>query len=101
CYRNSWSMIYHSDNLLVLHTIVLGLTRSADSFSLDSVIRHWRQPGAATAGQPSWQYGWPVKLMCALTVSAYFVTAMAKLAGPLGVSWVTGRALRSQMAVDG
>src|ERR1051326_5220523 len=30
CYRNSWSMIYHSDNLLALHAIVLGLTPSAN-----------------------------------------------------------------------
>jgi CDP-diglyceride synthetase len=26
CYRNSWTMIFHSENLLVLHVIVLGLT---------------------------------------------------------------------------
>src|SRR5207247_11208387 len=51
-------------------------------------------------GQCHWRYGWPIKLICGLTVSAYFVTSMAKLAGPLGLSWVTGRALRSQMAVD-
>ncbi len=38
--------------------------------------------------------------MCALTVGAYFVTAVAKLSGPLGLSWMSGQALRSQMAVD-
>jgi hypothetical protein len=99
-YRNSWSMIYHSDNLLVLHVIVLGLTRAADVLSLDAFIRRVCRPGAAIASQPDWQYGWPVKLMCAMTVSAYFVTSVAKLSGPLGLSWVTGQALRSQMAVD-
>jgi predicted DCC family thiol-disulfide oxidoreductase YuxK len=100
CYRNSWSMIYHSDNLMVLHAIVLGLTRSSDVLSLDSFLRRLRRPGTALPAQPGWQYGWPVRLMCAITVSAYFVTAIAKLSGPLGLSWITGRALRSQMAVD-
>jgi len=101
CYRNSWSMIYHSDNLLVLHVIVLGLTRSADVYSLDAVLRGLRQRADTGPPRPAWQYGWPIKLMIALTVSSYFVTAVAKLAGPLGLSWMTGRALRSHMAVDG
>src|ERR1051326_5282287 len=93
-------MIYHSDNLVVLHVIVLALARSADALSLDALLRRVRQPSPPSAAQASWQYGWPVKLMCALTVSAYFVTAVAKLSGPLGLSWASGHALRSQMAVD-
>jgi len=100
CYRNSWSMIYHSENLLVLHAIVLGFTRSADALSLDSFLRRLRRPAAASSPQPAWQYGWPLKLICAVTVSAYFVTAVAKLTGPLGLRWVTGHSLRAQMAVD-
>src|SRR6266404_4297952 len=100
CFRNSWSMIYHSDNLFVLHVFVLAVTRASDAYSLDALLRRRRQPRQAVAREPRWQYGWPVKLMCALTVAAYFVTAVAKLAGPLGLSWMTGQALRSQMAVD-
>src|SRR5262245_23121458 len=34
CYRQSWSMIYHSDNLVVLHVMILAFTRSADALSL-------------------------------------------------------------------
>src|SRR5688572_8644738 len=34
CYRNSWSMVYHHDNLMVLQILVLGLTRSAEVLSL-------------------------------------------------------------------
>ncbi|MGC5629298.1 hypothetical protein ACPYO6_13775 [Georgenia sp. Z1344] len=37
-YRNSWSMIFHSDNNLVLHTIVLGATPSADAVSVDALL---------------------------------------------------------------
>ena len=108
CYRNSWSMIYHSDNLLVFHVFVPAVARSADALSVDALLRRrlrapaslLASPGAIAPRLPSWQYGWPVKLMCALTVSAYFVTAVAKLSGPLGLSWISGQALRSQMAVD-
>ena len=49
CYRNSWSMIYHTDNLLVLQAIVLGLTRSADALSLDA--RGHQPLGAAASEQ--------------------------------------------------
>jgi len=100
CYRNSWSMIYHSDNLVVLHVIALAFTRSADALSLDAFMRDRRQAVAAAGELVSWRYGWPVRLLCALTVSAYFVTAVAKLCAPLGLSWATGQNLRSQMAVD-
>ncbi len=100
CFRNSWSMIYHSDNLFALHVFVLAVTRAADAYSLDAWLRRRRQPDHVAAREPRWQYGWPIKLMCAVTGAAYFVTAVAKLAGPLGLSWMTGQALRSQMAVD-
>lgn len=103
CYRNSWSMIYHSDNLVVMHVIVLGFTRAADALSLDTLFRDWRQKSAGGAAQSpvGWQYHWPVKLICALTVSAYFVTAVAKLTSELGMDWMTGQNLRAQMAMDG
>lgn len=94
CYRNSWSMIFHSDNLLVLHVIVLALTRSADTLSFDAWARE------RTADPESRSYGWPVSLICGVTVSVYFLCAVAKLAGPLGVGWATGRVLRDQIAVD-
>jgi hypothetical protein len=98
CYRQSWSMIYHSMNLPVLHILVLGLAPAADALSLDA-----RRKRVAQGGQdpPSgWQYGFPIQLICAVTVLGYFVTGVAKVAGPLGWSWVTGEALRSQVAAD-
>src|SRR6266404_2476111 len=100
CFRYSWSMIYHSDNLFVLHVFVLAVTRASDAYSLDALLRRRRQAHQAVAREPRWQYGWPIKLMCAMTGATYFVTAVAKLSGPLGLSWMSGQALRSQMAVD-
>lgn len=101
CYRNSWSMIYHSDNLLALHAIILGFAPAAGALSVDSMFRRLKNPAAPAPPAADWKYGWPVKLMAIVTVSAYFVTAVAKLKGPLGLEWTTGEALRSQMAVDG
>lgn len=96
CYRNSWSMIYHSQNVLLLHVVVLGLAPAADALSLDAR----RRPASAAPGLSGWQYGWPIRLMCALVVAAYFVTGMAKLCSDLGVAWATGESLRSQVAAD-
>ncbi len=97
-YRNSWSMVYHSDNLLVLHLTVLGLAPAADAVSVDRVV-------AALAGRPaqvaSWEYGWPLRTMEALTVSVYVLAGLAKLKGPLGWRWGSGEHLRAQIAADG
>lgn len=51
-YRNSWSMIYHTDNTLVLHALILGLSPSSDAVSLDAR----RAPAAtgATAADVLW-----------------------------------------------
>lgn len=98
CYRNSWSMIFHSDNAMVMHVLILGLAASADAYSLDALRRSRKQ--GAIEQPPSWRYGWPVRLMCALTVSTYFVAGIAKLASH-GLSWGSGEALRGQVAVDG
>jgi predicted DCC family thiol-disulfide oxidoreductase YuxK len=100
CYRQSWSMIYHSDNMVVMHVIVLAVTRAADALSLDAFLRKRREPGVVPEERVGWEYNWPVRLMCALVVSAYFVTAVAKLSGPMGLEWMTGHNLRAQMAVD-
>lgn len=101
CYRNSWSMIFHNDNALVLHVLVLGFTAAADAYSLDKWMDQanpssllW--PGA-TGG---WQYGWPVKLICVLTAATYFLSGIAKVAGPTGFDWATGSILRDQIAID-
>lgn len=106
CYRNSWSMIYHSDNVLVFHVLILALSRAADALSLDAARsrRRGEPPTAdawATDPDEGWRYGWPIRLMCAVTVMTYFVCGVAKVMGPLGWGWASGEALRGQIAVDG
>lgn len=91
-YRNSWSMIYHNRNALILHVFILGFVGAADLLSLDRLRK----------GRPErhWRYGWPIKLLMAATLAAYFVSGVAKLTGDLALQWADGSALRSQIAVD-
>jgi predicted DCC family thiol-disulfide oxidoreductase YuxK len=98
CYRNSWSMIYHSDNAMVVHILILGCSRAADVLSLDSLLRQRRV--APAMDQPHWRYGWPVQLICAVTLATYFLSGAAKLLSSSGLAWIFGESLRSQVAVD-
>jgi hypothetical protein len=106
-YRNSWSMVFHNDNLVVLHALLLGLSPSADALSVDAVrARGRRRRGIARGrrhGAPatSWAYGWPLQAAQAVTALAYLMAGIAKLRGPLGWRWASGEHLRSQVAVDG
>jgi hypothetical protein len=95
CYRNSWSMIYHTDNLLVLHVLILGFARSADALSVDALVR-WRYREVSDRCR----YGWPIQLVCAVTALSYFLAGVAKVAGPLGWLWASGASLQGQVAID-
>ncbi len=97
CYRNSWSMIYHMHNALALHAVVLGITASADAWSVDALIG--RRRGHDRPAE-SWRYGWPIMLVGAITIGPYLLAGIAKLAGPEGLAWASGESLRSQVAVN-
>lgn len=90
-YRNSWGQVFHTENLLVLHALVLGLSRSADGLSLDA--------RGGTADVRGEAYGWPLRLCGVVTVLAYVIAGMAKL-DEAGLGWVTSDALRNQVAYD-
>ncbi len=97
-YRQSFGFVYHTENLVVLHALVLGFSRSADALSLDSLLaRRWpayaRFEGLERLAEgktmmPSWRYGWPAQLMVLLTGVTYWVAGAAKL-GESGLAWVT------------
>lgn len=93
CYRNSWSMVYHSHNLVVWHVLILGIARAADGFSVDALFRRARVPISA-------RYGWPIALICAVTAACYFLAGVAKILGPTGLGWASGQLLREQIATD-
>jgi hypothetical protein len=90
-YRNSWGMIFHTDNLLVVHALCLAVTPAAAALALDA------------RGRPNppqdWRFGWPIKLICALTLATYVIAGVAKLRGA-GLSWAEGDVLRNYIAYD-
>lgn len=97
------SMIFHSDNVLIAHALILGCAPAADALSLDArrprpLATLLAAPDRNPAGD--WRYGWPIRLMNAVTTATYLLAGVAKLAGPLGREWATGDGLRSQIAVD-
>jgi hypothetical protein len=106
-YYASWGSVNHPDSLLVVHVIVIGLTRAADALSVDALIRSRRSTGsrglagATPTASGAWQYGFAVKLVCAVTVASYLLAGIAKVSGPNGWAWGTGEALLRQVAFDG
>jgi hypothetical protein len=87
-YRNAWGQVFHTENLLVLHVIALGLSPAADAWALGAP----RPPAAAG-------YGWAIKLLAALTAATYLLAGIAKLR-IAGLDWLDGELLRNQIAVD-
>jgi uncharacterized membrane protein YphA (DoxX/SURF4 family) len=92
-YRNSFGMIFHTENLLVVHLVVLALSDAAAALSLDA-----RKHAGQVADQP--RFGWPVRLISAVTALTYMLAAIAKLK-ITGPSWMDGEVLRNYVAYDG
>jgi hypothetical protein len=90
-YRNSWGMVFHTENLLVLHVAALSLSPAADAWSIDR-WRGWTRPHDAG-------YGWAIKLLVALAAATYMLAGIAKLR-IAGIDWIDGELLRNQIAID-
>jgi hypothetical protein len=93
-YRSSFGMIFHTDNMLTLHVVLLALSPAADVLSVDA---RW---GASRASpEPSGDYGWAIRAMAVVTACTYVVAAIAKLK-LAGAGWFGGELLRAQIAFD-
>ena len=97
-YRNSWGMVFHTENLLVLHVLILAVSASGDAWSLDARRRARTGQGLA-ADTVHARYGWPVRLMCWVVVIAYVLAGIAKVQNG-GMSWIWGDELRNHVALD-
>jgi hypothetical protein len=93
-YRSSWGQLLHFENLLVLHVLVVGVTRSADALAWDA--RRRRAPGRREV-ESSPAYGWPVRLAALTTVVTYVLAGLAKLRLG-GLDWLVGDTLRNHVA---
>ncbi len=88
-YRSSWGMIFHTENLLVLHVLVLAAAPAADTLAL-------RVPPSERSAR---SYGLALRLMGLITVLGYFVAGVAKLRNA-GWAWSSGDVLQVQVAYD-
>ena len=87
-YRNSWGMVFHTENLLVMHVLALAVTPAADVWALAKR----REP-------PDTGYGWAIKLLVAIAAVTYVLAGVAKLR-MAGTAWLDGEFLRNQIAID-
>lgn len=95
-YRNSWGMIFHSENLLIMHVLVLALVPASDAWSLDAA----RDPELRARGRTCHaRYGWGPRLMATITVLTYVLAGVAKLRNS-GFAWLAGDVLLSHVAWD-
>lgn len=90
-YRNSWGMIFHTDNLVALHLGALALAPAAEAWSYDA--RGCEPP------PPHGRFGWAVRSLCCITVASYVLAGIAKLRNA-GWVWSDGNILREHVAYD-
>jgi len=93
-YRLSWGQVLHTENLLVLHLLILAGSPAADAMALDSGRR---DPGRTP--DRGWVYGWVLQLMGLVTVLGYALAGYAKLRNG-GMAWLNGDVLGSHIALD-
>lgn len=105
-YANSWGQLFHTEHLVALHLLVLGAAGGATGRALRLRHRWWeRRPGRRPPGDHAAPdgagavSGWPLRLMSAVTVITYALAGLAKLRLG-GWGWVSGDALRHQVAFD-
>lgn len=90
-YRNCFGMVFHSDNLLALHGLYLGLTAGALPQQQHAAPHH-AEPVTRRAGLI-------LAVLSAITVTTYVLAGVAKLKNS-GVAWMDGEILRNYIAYD-
>lgn len=105
-YSNSWAMVYHTENMLVLHVLILAITPSASVLSLDA--SHTREDpkyvryGMARAEDGAhMKFRWPIRLLQLGATLPYVVAGIAKVRGKAGWDWAYGENLRDQVTMNG
>lgn len=91
-YTNCWGGILHSENLWLLHVLILAFAPAAETLSLDA-------RSLTDAPAPHFRYGWAIRLMCWVCVFTYFLAGLAKLKNG-GLGFIEGESLRNYVALD-
>ena len=90
-YRSSFGQIVWLETVMVLHTLIVGFSPSADALALG------RSPAGSPATRPPEAYGAPVQLAALVLVASYVLAGVAKLRLG-GLDWVAGDSLRNHVA---
>jgi hypothetical protein len=88
-------MIFHTDNLLTLHVLLLALSPASARLSWDAR----RRRALEVPDEADGRYGWAIRAMTVVTACTYVVAGIAKLKLG-GFEWLGGELLRSQIAFD-
>jgi hypothetical protein len=108
---SAWGQVFHTENLVVLHLLILAAGPAADVLAVgrpraqahatgaDDPVYHedLDDPGEPTG--PDGRYGWPVRLAAVAVVLAYVLAGIAKLRIG-GLDWLDGDTLRHLVAND-
>jgi uncharacterized membrane protein YphA (DoxX/SURF4 family) len=107
-YKNSWGMLFHTENMLAIHILVLGCMPSATTLALDPLIRKkWSSPLLGWLGfspgssAAHWKVGSAIRMLQLGTTLPYVVAGFAKVLGAAGWGWAAGTNLREQVAMNG
>src|SRR5947207_11784252 len=71
-FRSSWGQIFHTDDLVAIHLVVLAVAPAAEAWAWDTR----RRPAPVL---PEARYGFPLQLMSLVTVLTYVLAGVAKL----------------------
>jgi hypothetical protein len=91
-YRNSFGMVFHTENLLALQLLLLAVAPAADALSIDA--RRF-----ASAPEADGRYGWSIRAMTWVIVIVYVLAGIAKVK-LAGFTWADGELLRRHIAHD-
>jgi hypothetical protein len=91
---SSWGQVFHTENLMVLHLVILALAPAAAD-----VLVVGRTAERRSLAAPAARYGWPVRLAGLVVVLTYLVTGIAKVRTG-GLDWAGGETLRNLVAYD-
>jgi hypothetical protein len=88
---SSWGQAFHTENLLVLHLLILAVAPAAATLA----VGHRGTP----TDDIDDRCGWPLRLAAVVVVLAYVIAGIAKLRIG-GLDWLDGDALRHWVAQD-
>jgi hypothetical protein len=98
---SSWVQVFHTENLMVLHLLILAAApAAADDLVLRRPVGRASAAGARPGGPPaSGRHGWPLRLAAVVVVLTYVIAGIAKLRIG-GMHWLDGDTLRHVVAYD-